>query len=102
MNNEEIEKPINTPEDLDEAAEIAANSRKALENINQLRGVDIPKLEMKCLECNGRKRVDYLRILKAPWYLRILGFSAIKKIDKDVPCKRCHGTGVENLGGATG
>jgi hypothetical protein len=57
-----------------------------------------------CWECHGAKTMSYLRFLPPPWYARLLGKRGIEKWfqsgagrrwDRDVPCKRCGGTGRE-------
>ena len=77
------------PEDEEELAEI--NSKTPEQIIAAAR----VSMDQPCIECKGLKRMDYLLLGPAPWYMRIFGGKQIQKWQKDVPCKRCKGTGKE-------
>ena len=105
-----IKKPLGPDEDCDLCQELGKrcpahlqmdeDDRDELEELNSRKPEDIVRaaaqlMDMKCLECHGAKRMDYLVFRKAYWYLRLLGIKNIKVTEKDVPCRRCKGTGRE-------
>jgi hypothetical protein len=84
-------------DDKGELAEIIERKAKAMSVLDTLAGKTIPALEMKCLECKGHKRMDYLVFYRAPWYLRLIGRQTITRKEVDKPCRRCGGNGLEKL-----
>jgi hypothetical protein len=83
--------------DKGELVEMIERKAKTLDSLDGLAGKTIPALEMKCLECKGHKRMDYIVFYRAPWYLRLIGRQTIQRKETDVLCRRCGGTGLEKL-----
>lgn len=89
-------------DDDQELQDLRKQHEDRIEKLGDLKGLEIPPLTTTCLECGGRKLMSYSLFRPAPWWMRFFGVIMLRKDLTGVPCRRCDGTGTENLSTGSG